>query len=188
MFLKSQIRAGPRWQRSKSGTHLPQTHTKNSLHVEWFIQNIYWTLAEDLQLPKGAQNPPHNCIEKGKEKKKRSREREEKKKESTWDQHSWDEAVKEERNLHPRGSLTWQLMEVEPQSLRENCSSQYWEGKAEICTDFPYHHLTHHSLRHLFRGWDLEVSSRKRTRVGCAETDWGEQETMHQAEGMRDGA
>lgn len=31
-------------------THLlPQIHQKTCLHVEWFSQNVYWMLAEDLQ-------------------------------------------------------------------------------------------------------------------------------------------
>ena len=47
-------------------------HIKKNLHVEQFIQNIYWTLAEDLKPSKRARNPSHNWVEQ----KKKEREKE----------------------------------------------------------------------------------------------------------------
>ena len=48
--------------------------TKNHLHVEWFAKNIYicGLLAEDINSPKRAGNPPHNWVE---QKGKREREK-----------------------------------------------------------------------------------------------------------------
>lgn len=38
----------------RHGTYiLPQIHQKNYLHIEWVSENIYWTLAENLNLQKG---------------------------------------------------------------------------------------------------------------------------------------
>ena len=45
-----------RWDQNDGGVRrgiqlLPQTHKKTHLHVEWFTQNIYWILLEDLKPP-----------------------------------------------------------------------------------------------------------------------------------------
>ena len=45
---------------------------KKDLHVEQLAQNIYWTLVEDLRLPKRARNHPHNWVEQ-KEKNRREK-------------------------------------------------------------------------------------------------------------------
>ena len=58
-------------------------------------------------------------------------ERGEEKKKSGQDQHSWEGAVKEERNLHTGRLPNTARTEGGPQSLREKYSSQSEEGKAE---------------------------------------------------------
>ena len=52
--------------------------SKKNLCVEWFIKNIYWTLAEDFIPRKMVRNLPLNWVE---QKEKRQREREKEKKE-----------------------------------------------------------------------------------------------------------
>ena len=60
-------------------------------------------LAEDLRFPKRARKPPHNWVEQ--KKKKKEMRREKRKMKSGQDQHSREEDVKEERNLHPERPL-----------------------------------------------------------------------------------
>ena len=64
---------GSRCQRYKMWQSPSPTNTsKENLHVEWFTQNIYRTLARDIKTPKRARNPAHNWVkQKGKKERKR---------------------------------------------------------------------------------------------------------------------
>lgn len=111
------------------GTHFfPQTHKKNP-QVEQSTQNIYWTLEEDHRLPKRAENPSHSWIEQKEKRRERNRERRNKK-ESGCDQHSWEGAVKEERNSAPReGHLNnWEISQDKDGNLRPHRKAQQWHG------------------------------------------------------------
>ena len=102
LYITKWRRAGLRWQRSKKWcTPSPTNTSKKKLYVELFEWNIYWTLSENLTLPKRIRNPPHNWVEQMEEK--------EKKEVSGWEQHSWEGAMKEERNPHPGRSSNWQI-------------------------------------------------------------------------------
>ena len=133
---------GSRQQRNKTWcSPFPKnTLKKNHAPVEWLAQNIYWMLAEDLKPPKRGRNPPHNWgAEKGGGKRRGKREEEKKSglrmelaflkgSCTVWDQHSWEGAVKKEKEPTPWEAM---VLEAEPQSLREKCSSWIEEGKAE---------------------------------------------------------
>ena len=56
-------------------TFLPTNTSKIHLHVEQLLQNTYWTLAEDLRLPKRQENPHVPGLDKRKEKKQRQKNR-----------------------------------------------------------------------------------------------------------------
>ena len=54
-------------------TFLPTNTSKIHLNVEQLLQNTYWTLPEDLRLPKRQETPPHTWV--GQKKKQRQKNR-----------------------------------------------------------------------------------------------------------------
>lgn len=123
--------ADSRWLRSKTWCSPSEKHSKkNYLHVEWFTQTIYWTLAEGVKPPKSARNPSHNWVE---QQQKRAGKRREKKGIRTWPA-LLRGAVKEEKKPHPGRPSNWLGRSAKmawSQSLLEKCSSWNEEGKAK---------------------------------------------------------
>ena len=67
---------GSRWGRSRTWRScFPTKILKIHLQVELFTQNIYWTLKEDLRLPKGQENLHITRYNKRKKKKRRNWDR-----------------------------------------------------------------------------------------------------------------
>ena len=89
-------------------------------------------------------------------------ERETRKKESGWDQHSWEGAVKEERNPLPRRLPNWQRDQPGWRgslNASENISAavQMRTKERKSHTDHQYQRSRHHSLGHLSGCWALRL-------------------------------
>ena len=165
--------------RVRRGDHLPpHKYIRNNLHVEILLQNTYWTLAEDLRLPK-RQETPH-VPGKGKRKKKKQRQ---KNRDGTC---TSGRELWRWKSFHTLGSSFtggdrgWQGGKL--WSHRGECSNRGAEGKSER---FPYRGSvptsTHQPERlvcssaRVGGGWELRLrvrrsDPRERTKVGCVNT------------------
>ena len=81
-------------------TFLSTNTSEIHLHVEQLLQNTYWTLAEDLRLPKRQETPPRTWVGKNKKEKTETKEKGQ-------DLHLWEGARKEEKFPHTRKLLPW---------------------------------------------------------------------------------
>ena len=160
-------------------TFLPTSTPKIHLHVEQLLQNTYWTLAEDLRLPKSINSP---CTWVGQKKKEKTET-----KEYGWDLHLWEGAVKEEKFPHARKPLPGRDGEwvgKKFQSHGGERSNRGAEGKAERCPHRGSVPTSTHQPERLVCspagagwGWELRLrlwrsDPRERTGVGCMSTDW----------------
>ena len=107
---------------------------KIHLHMEWFSQNIYFTLTKYFRLPKGKNISTYLGRAK-KKKKERERERDTERKELGWNLHPWEGAVKW-KGFHTVRNPIISLMrsaatEGELWSLKGEHSTQFAEGKVE---------------------------------------------------------
>ena len=147
---------------------------KKNLHVEWFTQNIYRTLMEDLKPPKRAKNFLYNW---GEQNAKREREK-----------RGQDRTSASERDLlkrkgtHTLGShlidrkISWDRGTSKSQRKAQQLD---WRGQSRVRaeqTSVPQPQTPQSEML----GWGLgseteapEVSSRERT---CVETAWGARE------------
>ena len=101
-----------------------------------------------------ARNLPYNW-----EEQKRERE---KKKESGKDQHSWEGAMKEERNPHLGRAPNWWGDQLgwrrNLKASEKSTGAKLRRAKQRVRhTDNQYHCLGHHRLRHTGRGWALRL-------------------------------
>ena len=150
--------------------------------MEWFAQNIYWTLAEDLKLPKHGRKYPYYWV---KQMVKRDRAKQKRKNESGQDQHSWEGAMKKRGKairLLTRRQPNWQ-----GHRLGRRKSLKASEKNAVVGLRRAKQRKTRRSSVPLpcapqpetlrwgqsTKSWALEVSYLERTRVGFVETAWG---------------
>ena len=122
--LKYGTGMGSRWWRSKIWCSTSLTNTYKNIHVEWFAQNLYWTLAEDLKPLKEARIPLHNWVEQ-----KRKSEREEREREGKKAVRTGSAFLREESNLHPGRPPNWQ---GDQQRQKGNCKALNSSAAAEL--------------------------------------------------------
>ena len=153
-------------------------HTKKTLStLEWFVQNIYWMLAEDLKPLKMARNPPHYWVKQNEKEKERR-----KKMESVWDQYSWEGAVRKERNHYLGRPPNWQgdqpRWRGNLEASEKNSAARLMRAQQRDSSADRQYHRTWTPQPEILR-WGLgtetqapEVSSREKTMAGCVEAAW----------------
>ena len=158
----STVEVGSRWQRIMMWHFLLQTHKKICmLNNSQRISTEHWQNTSDLQKDKNKEiSTLTGQNKRGKGETDRQR-RKKKKKASGVDQDSWEEAVKEERNPHPRRPPNWDqpgLGRGEPQRHGKGTAADQRRAKQkESFTDYQYHCPGPHCLRHSGRGLVLRL-------------------------------